>query len=205
MAKASAKKRVKRSPEERREQILNGAARAFMAKGPSAATMSDIASEAGVAHGTVYLYFDSKEQLLSGLGDRYTEELIRRSGDWLDGDRPEDFVERLDRFLEETTDFHFEEHELQRLQFHAGAVREAESMRKLLEMLTRFIEGGVEAGRFRVSDAGFAANFLLHGLHGALIPILHEHGREREQFLTPAKELAHRILGTRTRATEHRK
>jgi TetR/AcrR family transcriptional repressor of nem operon len=205
MAKPSAKKRVKRSPEERREQILDGAARAFMAKGTSAATMSDIASEAGVAHGTVYLYFDSKEQLLAGLGDRYTEELIRRSGDWLDGDRPEDFVERLDRFLEETTDFHFEEHELQRLLFHAGAVSEAESMRKLLEMLKRFIEGGVEAGRFRVSDTRFAADFLLHGLHGALVQILHEHGPERGRFLTPAKELAHRTLGTRTRASEHRK
>jgi hypothetical protein len=38
-----------------------------------------------------------------------------------------------------------------------------------------------------------------------MIPILHEHGPEREQFLAPARELAHRILGTRTIEDERRK
>ena len=189
------KKRERRPPEVRRGQILDAAARVFVAKGPSAATISDIASEAGVAHGTVYLYFDSKEQLLSGLGDRYTEELIRRSGEWLDVEDSEDFVKRLDRFLEEMADLHFDEHELHHVLFHGGAVSEAESMRRLREKLERFIRRGTEAGEFRVTDAGFTADFLLHGLHGALVSVFHEHGSERERFLAPAKESARRVLG----------
>jgi AcrR family transcriptional regulator len=195
MSEPSTRTRVRRSPEERREQILDGAARVFVMKGPSAATISDVASEAGVAHGTVYLYFDSKEQLLMGLGNRYTEELIRRSGEWLDVEGPGDVVKRLDRFLEEMSDFHFEEHELQHILFHGGALSEADSMRRLREMLKQFIEKGAASGAFTVTDAGFTADFLLQGLHGALIPILHEHGLKRDRFLAPARELAHRVLG----------
>jgi AcrR family transcriptional regulator len=67
------RKRERRPPEVRREQILDAAARVFTDKGTSAATVDDIAAVAGVAKGTIYPYFDSKEQLLSGLGNRYTE------------------------------------------------------------------------------------------------------------------------------------
>jgi AcrR family transcriptional regulator len=67
------RKRERRPPEVRREQILDAAARVFTDKGTSVATVDDIAAVAGVAKGTIYLYFDSKEQLLSGLGNRYTE------------------------------------------------------------------------------------------------------------------------------------
>jgi AcrR family transcriptional regulator len=67
------RKRERRPPEVRREQILDAAARVFTDKGTSVATVDDIAAVAGVAKGTIYLYFDSKEQLLSGLGNRHTE------------------------------------------------------------------------------------------------------------------------------------
>jgi TetR/AcrR family transcriptional regulator, fatty acid metabolism regulator protein len=50
--------------EERRRQILAGAVRAFAGKGFHAARVGDIASEAGVAHGLLYHYFDSKEEVL---------------------------------------------------------------------------------------------------------------------------------------------
>ena len=45
----------------KRTNILKVARAIFMRDGYSSAKMSDIASEAGVAPGTLYLYFDSKK------------------------------------------------------------------------------------------------------------------------------------------------
>src|SRR3954471_6268175 len=50
--------------EDRRRLILAAAVRVFARKGYHAARVGDIAEEAGVAHGLLYHYFASKEQLL---------------------------------------------------------------------------------------------------------------------------------------------
>jgi TetR/AcrR family transcriptional repressor of nem operon len=195
MSESSNRKGERRRPEVRREEILDAAARVLTVRGLSAATMSDVAAEAGVAKGTVYLYFDSKEQLLSDLGTRYTEELVRRSGDLLEGDGSGSLLERFDEFLEEMIDFHLTERELHHVLFHGGAVNEAEAMRQLRELMKRFIEKGVESGEFKVTDTGFTTDFLLQGLHGALVPVLHEPSPDRNRFLVPARELVRRTLG----------
>lgn len=49
--------------EERRKQILAAALKVFSEKGYHAANVSDVAAEAGVSQGTIYWYFESKEEL----------------------------------------------------------------------------------------------------------------------------------------------
>ncbi len=49
--------------EERREKILKSAVNVFTSKGYEAATIPEIAREAGVAAGTIYLYFPNKREL----------------------------------------------------------------------------------------------------------------------------------------------
>ena len=51
----------------KRRQILDGAYRIFMRQGFDATSMGDIAREAGVSKGTLYVYFDSKERLFQEL------------------------------------------------------------------------------------------------------------------------------------------
>ncbi|TMD92553.1 MAG: TetR/AcrR family transcriptional regulator [Chloroflexi bacterium] len=51
----------------RRTQILDAAARVFAERGYHRTTVRDIAREAGIADGTIYLYFSSKQELLLGL------------------------------------------------------------------------------------------------------------------------------------------
>ncbi|RAI44969.1 TetR/AcrR family transcriptional regulator [Rhodoplanes roseus] len=51
----------------KRKQIMEGAARVFSAMGFDAASMNDIAREAGVSKGTLYVYFDHKEELFCAL------------------------------------------------------------------------------------------------------------------------------------------
>lgn len=58
-----------RKTEEKRRLILYAALEAFEKSGFMAARMEDIAREAGVAKGTIYSYFESKEALLMGLAE----------------------------------------------------------------------------------------------------------------------------------------
>ena len=57
----------------RREDILQAAREVFRQSGYEKAHMADIAQRAGVAKGTVYLYFESKRALLDALCDRYQD------------------------------------------------------------------------------------------------------------------------------------
>src|ERR1700683_2270537 len=51
----------------KRRQIIAGAHAVFLAQGFDAASMSDIARAAGVSKGTLYVYFDNKEQLFEAI------------------------------------------------------------------------------------------------------------------------------------------
>lgn len=55
--------RRERQKEEKNQALIEAALVVFSRVGFAAAKMDDVASEAGVSKGTVYLYFDSKEQL----------------------------------------------------------------------------------------------------------------------------------------------
>jgi AcrR family transcriptional regulator len=51
----------------KRRQIVQGARSIFLAQGFDAASMNDIAKAAGVSKGTLYVYFDNKEQLFEAI------------------------------------------------------------------------------------------------------------------------------------------
>src|ERR1700735_4268650 len=51
----------------KRRQIIDGARKAFLDQGFDAASMNDIARAAGVSKGTLYVYFQNKEQLFQAI------------------------------------------------------------------------------------------------------------------------------------------
>lgn len=55
--------RKEREKQQRREEIVQAAEKVFFSKGFELATMDDIAAEAELSKGTLYLYFKSKEDL----------------------------------------------------------------------------------------------------------------------------------------------
>jgi TetR/AcrR family fatty acid metabolism transcriptional regulator len=61
---------------DKREAILRAATHVFAANGYFNSKVADIASEAGVADGTVYLYFKSKEEILHSIFDRSVDEAV---------------------------------------------------------------------------------------------------------------------------------
>ncbi|HKR01038.1 MAG TPA: TetR/AcrR family transcriptional regulator [Pyrinomonadaceae bacterium] len=62
---------------DKREAILRAATRTFARNGYFNSKVADIARAAGVADGTVYLYFKSKEEILHSIFDRGMEDAIR--------------------------------------------------------------------------------------------------------------------------------
>jgi TetR/AcrR family fatty acid metabolism transcriptional regulator len=62
--------------QDKREAILRAATKVFAGNGYFNSKVADIAQEAGVADGTVYLYFKSKDEILHSIFDRGMEEAI---------------------------------------------------------------------------------------------------------------------------------
>jgi AcrR family transcriptional regulator len=67
--------RKEREKERRRQQIIVAAKRVFSEKGFNKSTMEDIASEAELSPGTLYLYFKNKEELYASLSLRILQYL----------------------------------------------------------------------------------------------------------------------------------
>lgn len=70
--------RKEREKERRRQQIMVAAKRVFSIKGFGRATMEDIANEAELSPGTLYLYFKSKDDLCASLSVRVLEYFFLR-------------------------------------------------------------------------------------------------------------------------------
>ncbi len=70
--------RKEREKERRRQQIMVAAKRVFSNKGFNKATMEDIAQEAELSPGTLYLYFKNKEELYASLSLRILQYLLIR-------------------------------------------------------------------------------------------------------------------------------
>jgi AcrR family transcriptional regulator len=86
----------------KRRQILQGARRMFLAQGFDAASMNDIAREAGVSKGTLYVYFKSKEELFEAI----VEEQCLQQGDQIfTFDRSADIESELRRLGVELSRF----------------------------------------------------------------------------------------------------
>lgn len=64
---------------DKREAILKAATEVFARNGYFSSKVSDIAKAAGVADGTVYLYFKSKEEILHSIFDRTMEQGIEQA------------------------------------------------------------------------------------------------------------------------------
>lgn len=119
---------------DKREAILRAAIKVFARNGYFNSKVSDIASEAGIADGTVYLYFKSKEEILHSIFDRAMEEFID------EGKREIAGLEKADDKLRRIAQLHLEK---------LGADRDAAVVFQVeLRGSTKFME--------EFSAAGFA-------------------------------------------------
>jgi AcrR family transcriptional regulator len=74
--RAAAGRRWRRQPEARPQQILDAARRTFASKGYFGATLDDVAREAGITKGTIYLYYPNKQAVFSEMVRAYADEIV---------------------------------------------------------------------------------------------------------------------------------
>jgi len=83
---------------ERRAQILQAAAAVFARMGIDGARMDDIVTESGLSKGTLYWYFDSKQEIIVALVDEVVRGEYVQLQQLIDGEGG--VVERLERFFD---------------------------------------------------------------------------------------------------------
>ena len=74
--------------EDKRRQLLDAAVRVFARKGFHASRVGDIAEEAGVAHGLLYHYFKSKDEVLEAVFHENWSVLLARIANVEETDEP---------------------------------------------------------------------------------------------------------------------
>ena len=140
--------------EQRRSAILASAVRVFAENGFAASRIRDIAAGAGVAEGTIYLYFEGKDDLLlTAFRDRVSE-FVASVADAMASDAP--FQERLGRFIRAQFESIEAEPALatvlllesrQSSKFYGGAVRAV--LKEYAQAIDTLLESGVERGEVR--------------------------------------------------------
>jgi AcrR family transcriptional regulator len=160
--------------EARRNQILDAAVAVFAEKGFHRATTKDIAGRAGIAEGTIYNYFDSKDALLIGMMSRLAE--LETLGDELtealNGDVRDFFIAMFRRrvgHMEQAKDM---------LQAIMPEVIANPSLRqhyyqgfvlRIVGMIEQYVQARAELGHIRPVDAALAARVLQSMFIGLLI------------------------------------
>ena len=153
--------------ETRRRAILDSAVRVFAEHGFFAARIRDIAAGAGVAEGTIYLYFEGKDDLLLTAFREKVAEFVASVREVLDAASP--FEARLARFIE----LQFESIEAQPAlatvlllesrqssKFYGGAVRDV--LRTYAQAIDELLASGGAAGAVRPGvDLSLARRMLI--------------------------------------------
>lgn len=177
-------------------RILNAAVRVFAENGFHQATISQIAREAGVADGTIYLYFKNKKDILSHFFNHTTREVFDRFRDAVDR---EDGAENKLRSLIRTHLAEFQKYRdmavvFQREALLARQVSEEDIKaitRMYLEILDEIIRDGQREKTIRKQiPRGLAKRFILGAVNEVINTwVVSGEGRDLVKMADPLVDL----------------
>lgn len=200
------KERKEREKGRRRQQIMVAAKRVFSEKSFNKATMEDIAKEAELSPGTIYLYFKNKEELFASLSLRILHYMSIRlehvHNEEYQG--PEQKLKALKEALYEVYEFdplvlinmfHLQSSEtLKNLSPHLLSDIKALS-RSSFKSMTRIFEEGIEKGDFIDRHPVALADIVWAFFSGV---VLWEESKRlidsKKDFLKPTLEIAFEIF-----------
>lgn len=171
------KEQTARLREKRRRQILDAAREVFSHKGLDAANVSDVATTAGVSHGTVYHYFNSKDDLFMAVFEDWIatsayETYAERA---LTADTAADqlrvFAETATRMMVSSAEFLPVQMEFWSHLLRNDAIRERFRLlfAELRRFLSQIIQAGVDSGEFRSVDAEALAAIAVAAYDGLVL------------------------------------
>jgi TetR/AcrR family fatty acid metabolism transcriptional regulator len=138
--------------EDKRRQLLDAAVRVFARKGYHASRVGDIAEEAGVAHGLLYHYFKSKDDVLEAVFHENWSVLLARIESVEETDEPAADQLRHIAAIVLRTWLHLPDVVTVVIREFGRSPELAERIGELaqpIEAIQRVIERGIERGEFR--------------------------------------------------------
>jgi AcrR family transcriptional regulator len=181
----STAERRAREKAQRRREILDAARQVFFERGFHSPTVDDVAARAEVSKGTIYLYFESKEEILAHLLLEGLHELLAQMEAMFDAVLPQPAEASLRALSTAYLDFCQSNPSYFRLimAFDRGRFEEQISPKLYkqvlskslqgLNLLAQTIEDGHRAGVFHVSDPWQAAGSVWAALNGVLVLMGH--------------------------------
>ena len=170
------------------QSIQEAAIRVISRKGMAAATMQEIAAEAGVAKGTIYLYFRDREELVEKTFESAIGELHKRLD--VAFETSGTFEQRLRAIITAQLAFFNENREFFRL-YHSLRMPEGTSaqqrrqkrtcqpqFRTRVDRLAKILKQAMDRGEIGVTDPRRLALFIIEGSNAVII--------ERVMSETPA-------------------
>ena len=159
--------RIVKKPDERRADIINAARALFLTKEYEKTTMQDVMGALGIAKGTIYHYFKSKEELLEAVVKDIVNKNFEKMGLYLNEMRG-NAIEKMQKITEMSN--MAAENELVLEQLHKTG-NEALHLRLLVATLSKLapfyatlIEQGCTEGLFKVKEPLECAEFVLSGV-----------------------------------------
>ena len=164
--------RQRKKPGVRRAELVAAAARLFAEQGVDDTAVSDVVRAAGVAQGTFYLYFDSKDAIVCAVVESLINSVAERIEEALE-DAGLSAIEKLDAMAEALLEISDEPYEVELMAiFHRAdnlAVHDR-VVRSLGERITPHLAGivdqGIAEGIFAPQEPVAAAWFVFGALHG---------------------------------------
>jgi len=158
--------------EKKHTDILEAATRVFAREGFHKAKIEDVAREAGVAHGTVYLYFGSKDDLLISVFRENIRELVEYVGSEIQKEtNAEDKLRRMISFQIDLIETNPELTALMLVEFpQAGKFLNSDSIDELaayIDMIANILREGIDEKVFDDGiDVNIAATVIYSGIQG---------------------------------------
>lgn len=158
----------------RRDAFLDAAQRLIQSKGYDAMSVQDVLEDLDTSRGAFYHYFDSKEALLDGVVDRFTDAALASAAPVLaDPDLPA--LRKLERIIGGFASLKAEQKELMLRLIDVlnsdGNVLFREKTRRLSRarlgpLMTALVEQGASEGTFRIDDPEETAHVVLALIQG---------------------------------------
>jgi len=162
---------------DRRERIIDNATELFAAKGYHGTTIDEIVQATGIAKGTFYVYFDSKEEILVEVIKRLIDRTLEHIHLEIEAEEKKDYGTRLETKGQELLDLYLQRSELvyMLLGETVGNPRLMKQMKEVYARLANRVEEdireGVEAGEVYPFDDLNTISYALVGM-GQSIAIL---------------------------------
>lgn len=184
------------APDLRRRDLMDAAERIFIHKGFAVTTVDEITHAAGVAKGTFYLYFRSKEDLLAALHARFIEGCQNRIDTLAARFPSDDWNRRLDAWVEGGLRYYLDNLKLHDALF-GGAEPGHGSMANspLVVGLAQMLRAGAAAGAWHVESPGLLALFLFYALHGVVDHIVTSRRSAQKAVIRLSQKIVRRTLG----------